>query len=168
MISCILGGFGDNRNVQAASNDCSNISERNSLFSNPVKPSPRSSLLKCQPKKIGSIESVHSGPAIEPVAHICRNAFFTCNPDESWNEAVIAVAVDGWRKTHHRYTHSPRRHRGCCFFRCNTGKVGGGGCRHAFLGRKATWRNERSPRGDDQGAIRAGERSAESFNGASR
>ena len=96
MISCLLGCFGHNRNVQASSDDFSNLSERNSLFSNPVKPSPRRSLLKCKPKKMGSIESVHSGPAIASVAYIRRNALFTCNADETWNETVIAVTVDGW------------------------------------------------------------------------
>ncbi len=34
-----------------------------------------------------------------------------------------------------------------------------------FFGRKATWRNERDTGGDNQGAVRAGERGAESLDG---
>jgi len=61
-----------------------------------VKPGPRRGLLKCKPEKVGRIESVHSGPAIQSVAYIRRNALFIRNSDESRNEAVIAVTVDRW------------------------------------------------------------------------
>jgi len=78
------------------SDDFSNISERNSLFNNPVKPSPRSSLFKCKPKKMSSIQSVHSVPAIDSVAYIRRNNFSRAIVHESRNEVMIAVTVDGW------------------------------------------------------------------------
>jgi len=96
MLDCFLGRFGDNRNVQALADDFSDISKCDALFGNCVIPSPRSGLLECKPKKMGGIESVHGAPAITPVAHIRRNALFTRNADETWNEAMIAVAVDGW------------------------------------------------------------------------
>lgn len=41
-----------------------------------------------------SIESVHSAPAISPVAYIRRNALLTCKVDEYRYEAVIPLAMD--------------------------------------------------------------------------
>ena len=52
-----------------------------------------------RPVKTDSIEPVHRGPAIEPVADIHRNALLTPEIDEARNKAVIAVAMDRWRKT---------------------------------------------------------------------
>jgi cupin len=43
----------------------SNLSERDALLSDPMKPRLRSRLLKCKPIKMGGIESVYSGPAIQ-------------------------------------------------------------------------------------------------------
>ena len=45
-------------------------------------------------------------------------------------------------------------------------KLGGVESRRDVLGRQAARRNERGPRGDDQGAVGAGERGAESLDGA--
>ena len=70
MVDCFLGGFGHDRHVKAFSDDVGNFSERNALVSNPVKRSSRGSLLKYQPEKVGSIEAMHGGPAIESVAYI--------------------------------------------------------------------------------------------------
>src|SRR5258708_11068088 len=97
MISCLFGRFAYNRNVQLFSNDFRNISERNSLFSNPVIPGSRGTLLNREPVEMTGIEAVHGGPTIEPCAYIRRNALFTCDVDEHWDEAVIAGPLDvGW------------------------------------------------------------------------
>jgi len=58
-------GFGCKRNVQAFSNDFSNISGRNPFFSSRVKPlKARGSFLKCKPVNQGSIELARSGASV--------------------------------------------------------------------------------------------------------
>jgi hypothetical protein len=54
----------------------------------------RSALFETEPVHNGGIEPVYARPAVEPVAHMRRNTFFTRGADEDWNEAVIAIAVD--------------------------------------------------------------------------
>jgi len=51
--------------------DSGNLTERNALFSNPVKSSLGSrGLLNCKPKQMGSINSVHRRPAIQSLAFV--------------------------------------------------------------------------------------------------
>src|SRR5580704_13662074 len=128
-----------------------------------MKPGPRRSLLQCKLEEMGGIESVYRRPAIESVADIRRDALFTCNADQQWNEAVIAVTVDRWWQTYHGHAHATRRHRSGCLFRSYAGN--GTGCGHIFFGSEAATRKKPGPRGDDQGAVRASERRAESLNG---
>src|SRR5205807_6441295 len=118
-----------------------------------------------EPVEMGSIEPVHRGPAVEPVTHIRRNALFTRDLDETRNEAVITVAMDRWGEAHHRHAHATRRHRSCCLFRSYARNRGGAGSGYIFFDREATRREEPGPGGDDQGAVRADERGAESFDG---
>jgi hypothetical protein len=59
-----------------------------------VIPAARGTLLECEPIEMRSIESVHSAPAISPVAYIRRNALLTCKVDEYRYEAVIPLAMD--------------------------------------------------------------------------
>ena len=49
-------------------------------------------LLEHQPEETGSIEPMHRRPTVESLAHIGRNTLVTCDADEEWNEAMIAVA----------------------------------------------------------------------------
>jgi hypothetical protein len=58
-----------------------------------MKPGLSRSLLKCKPIKMGGIESVPRGPAIESVTYIRGNTLFTCNADEKRNETVIAFSM---------------------------------------------------------------------------
>ena len=50
--------------------------------------------------EMSGIEPVHCGPAVEPIADVCRSSFLTRHINENRHEAVIAVAVDGWWKPH--------------------------------------------------------------------
>jgi hypothetical protein len=43
---------------------------------------------------MSSIEPVHAGPAIEPVAYIRGHALLASDVDESRNESVVAVTAD--------------------------------------------------------------------------
>jgi len=102
MVGCLLGGLGDDRHVQVPADYIGDFSNRHALVGDPVKPGSRGTLLKRQPEEMGSIEPVHRGPAVEPITHIGRNALFTCDADESRDEAVIAVAMYRRRQAHDR------------------------------------------------------------------
>jgi len=94
-----------------AADHFSNLSERNAHFGDAVKPSPCSrSFFQCKPEQMGSIESMHRRPAIESVGLIRGHALFARNPDESWNEAVIAIPMDRWWKAYHRNARATLRH----------------------------------------------------------
>ena len=58
-----------------------------------------------------SIEPVHSGPAVEPVAYIRGNAVFPCDANQARHKAAIAVAVDRRRKPQNRCPDSMCRQR---------------------------------------------------------
>ena len=109
---------------------------------------------------MSSIEPVHRGPAIEPVPYKCGNALFLCDADQAWDKAVIALAVDRWRKPQHRCPDSVCPQPKCRLLRL---------AREVwivcilFCCERALALSEQGPGGDDQGAIRARERGAESL-----
>ena len=82
MVGCLLGGLGDDRHLQAAADCVSDVSKRHALFGDRVIPGSRSSLLKRQPVEVGSIEQVHRGPAVEPVADIRRDTLLASYCDQ--------------------------------------------------------------------------------------
>src|SRR5215472_18084798 len=111
MVSCFLGGLGDDRHLQVSANYASDVSNRHALLGDPMKPDSRPTLLERQPEEVRSIEPVHRGPAVEPLADICRDALLTRSGDESRNEGVIAVAVYRRRKAYQRDADSARSQR---------------------------------------------------------
>ena len=104
---------------------------------------------------MSSIEPMHCGPAIEPVAYKCGNALFTCDADQAWHKAVIAVAVDRRGKPQHRCADSACRQRKRRLLRL-AGEAGIG--RVLFCCERALALSEQGPGSDDQRAIRARER----------
>src|SRR5579864_14017 len=110
-----------------------------------------------------SIEPVHRGPAIEPVAYICGNAVFLCDADQAWHKAVITVAMDRWGKPQYRCADSARRQPKCRLLRL-AGEVGI--VCIIFSCERALALSEQGPGSDDKRAIRARERGAESLDGA--
>ena len=70
VVGCLIVGLADDRQVQAAADHATNISERNALVGDPVIPGSCGTPLKRQPKEMGSIKLVHSGSAIESIADI--------------------------------------------------------------------------------------------------
>jgi hypothetical protein len=111
---------------------------------------------------MSSIQPMHGGPALEPVSDVCGNALFTRDADQAWHEAVITVAVDRWREPQHRCADSACRQGKRRLLRV-AGKTGIG--RILFCCERASPLNEQGPRSDDQWAIRARERAAESLDG---
>src|SRR5260370_42523133 len=101
---------------------------------------------------MSSIEPVYRGPAVQPVAYVCRNARLTRDGDEKWNEAVIARAMHRWRKAQHRHAHAARGQRSRCLFRL-AGETGIGSI--LFHGEGALALQEQGPGSDDQGPVRA-------------
>jgi hypothetical protein len=162
MIRCFLAGFADDRYVQVPADDLSDLSSWYALVSDTVIRGSSTTFLKHEPVETSSIEPVHGGPAVEPVAYKCRDSFFTCDADQARYKAVIAATVDGCWKPQHRCPDAACRQRkrrllrlagevgiGCIFFRCE----------------RALTLNEQRPGGDDQRASRARKRAAESLDG---
>ena len=71
MDRCFLRGQGDHWRLQAATNDLSNVPERHSFFGDRLIPCAWLSFLQRESVETGSVEQVHSGPAIASLAHIC-------------------------------------------------------------------------------------------------
>ena len=99
---------------------------------------------------------------VGPVTHIRRNTLLTRDADESWNEAVITFAVDRWGKSQHRCADSACRQRKRCLLRL-AGEAGIG--RVLFCCERALALSEQGPGSDNQRAIRARDRVAESLDG---
>ena len=163
MIGCFLARLADERYVQASSDNFCDFPSRHALVGHAVIPTSSRTLLEHEPVKMSSIQPMHGGSAVEPVSHVCRNALFTCDADQAWHEAMITVAVDRWRKPQHRCADSACRQRTRRLLRL-AGEAGIG--RILFCCERASALNEQGPRSDDQRAIRARERAAESLDGA--
>src|SRR6266550_2595155 len=160
MIGCCLVRLADDRYVQATADCLSDLSSRYALVGDAVIRGSSTTFLNYEPIEMSSIEPVHRGPAIETVPYKCGNAFLTCDADQVWHKAVITGAMDRRRKPQHRGPDSVCRQRKrrllrpagevrivCILFCCE----------------RALALSEQGPGGDDQWAIRARERPAESL-----
>src|SRR5260221_11640937 len=111
---------------------------------------------------MSSIEPMYRGPAVHPVAYVCRNALLACDADDIWNEAVIALAMHRWRKAQHRYVHAAQGQRSHCLFRL-AWETGIGSV--LFRGEGALALQDQCPGSYDQGPVRTHERGAECLDG---
>src|SRR5215472_7550822 len=101
MAGCLLRRLRNHGHVETAADYLSDLTNRSTFVGDAMKRGCRGSLLKNELVEVSSIEAVHCGPAVKPIAHIRRDAFFTPDADESRYEAVIAISMDGWREAHH-------------------------------------------------------------------
>ena len=60
----------DDRHVQAAADDGSNVFQRHALFCDCVVPGSRGELLQSEPIETGDIYYVRSGPAVVTIADV--------------------------------------------------------------------------------------------------
>src|SRR5215471_1736665 len=74
MVGCPLGRLCKHGHVEASADYLRDLSSRSTFVSDTMKGSCRRGLLKNQPVEVSSIEPVHCGPAVKPVAHIRRDA----------------------------------------------------------------------------------------------
>src|SRR5262249_14161350 len=111
VIRGLFGRLADDRHVQAAADDLGDFPERNAFVGNPVirRRSIRT-LLQAKSVEMGGVESVHSGPMVESIAHVRRNALFPRNVDKSGDKTVIPVPMDRRRKAKDRHTNPPPCH----------------------------------------------------------
>src|SRR5437879_13668937 len=93
MVGSLRGSLADDRHVQAAADHAGDVAERHALFGDPMIARFRGTLLKREPVETGSIEPVHRGPAVEPVANLGRVALFLRDPDEVRGDGEIVIAV---------------------------------------------------------------------------
>src|ERR1700722_10440317 len=89
--------------------ELSDLSSRYALVNHTVVPCSDGTFLEHESVEMSSIQPVHRGPAVEPVAYKCGNALFTCDANQAWNKTVITVAVDRWGKPQHRCADSACR-----------------------------------------------------------
>ena len=101
VVRSFLEGLADDRHVQAAADHASDIAERHTLFGGAVIAGASGTFLKHKPEEMGSIEPMHRRPLVEPFAQMGRDTLLACDADEDRNEAVIAIAMYGWRQAHH-------------------------------------------------------------------
>src|SRR5580700_10096010 len=142
--------------------DLSDVSSRHALVGHTVIPSSDGTLLKREAVEMSSIEPMYRGPAVEPITYIRRNTLFTCDANQAWHKAVITVAVDRWGKAQHRCADSACRKRKSRLLRL-AWEAGIG--RIHFCCERALALSEQGPGSEDQRAIRARERAAESLDG---
>src|SRR5260370_36107976 len=101
MGGCRLGRLCNHGQLAAPDDYLSHLSNRSTFAGDSMKGSCRGSLLKNELVEVRSLEPVHCGPAVKPVAHIRRDALFTRDADESRHKAVIAISMDRWRAAQH-------------------------------------------------------------------
>jgi len=147
--------FGFNRKFQTFTNGFGDILERDSLFSHPVIPVPRGTLLQREPKKNCRVQPVYGGPAVFSLADISRNAFFPRHINQKRNETMIPFAVDRRRKPHHGSFHTFRRQFIRDLFR-NPGPRGVWR-RDDIFRRQCAGRNQRGARGNNKRFVDAAE-----------
>ena len=94
VLDCFLGGLAHDRQLQVATDHARDLPERRALFGHAVIAGSGGSSLKRELKEVGSIDTVHGGRAVQPVAHVCRETLLSRDTDEYRNEAVIAIAMD--------------------------------------------------------------------------
>jgi hypothetical protein len=94
MAGCLLARLGHYGNVETPADYLSDLSNRSTFVGDSMKGSCCGGLLKNEPVEASSIEPVHCGPAVKPIAYICRDTLFTCDTDESRYEAMITISMD--------------------------------------------------------------------------
>ena len=111
VVGGLFGRFADQGHIQASRDYRSNVSERHAFIGNSVIGGSGGAFFQREPVDVGSVEAMNGGPAIEPVVDIRGEALFPRDLNKRRNEAVVAVAMDRWRKAQHRYAHITRGHR---------------------------------------------------------
>ncbi len=165
VLACLLGGLGDDWHLQAPADCLSDLSNRHALFGDRVIPGSRfDALLKRQPVEASSIEQMHRGPAVEPVADIRRNTFLPSDSDHVGDEALLDAVVD-LRKAHHRHVHARAASEAAVSSEARGYELETGGAASSSVATRSG-RQQPGPGGDDQGAVRARERGAERLDGA--
>src|ERR1700751_3769189 len=102
MIGCFVARLADHRYVQMPADPITALSSGSALVCHAVISGCSGAFLKREPVEMSRIESMHRGPAVEPVAYKCGNALFPGDADQAWYKAVITGAVDRWGKPQHR------------------------------------------------------------------
>src|SRR5689334_9059150 len=110
VIDRFFGRLTDDRHLQTAADDFGDLPKGYAFFGHAVITGPCSPLFQSKREQMSSIEPVHCGPAVKPLADVCRGSFLTCYIDENRHKAVIAIAVDRWWKPHNRHAHATIRH----------------------------------------------------------
>ena len=68
MVACVLGGDADDRQLQLAADDLSDLPERHALRARSVQSRASRGGLRRQPEQARRIESMHGGPAVGSIA----------------------------------------------------------------------------------------------------
>ena len=100
MLARLFWGFRHYRYSELPPDYAGDISKRHTLVTDAVIPRSRGARLDCESEQMRGIKPVHCCPAVASVTDVRGDAFFARYIDKPRDEAVIAVAVYGRRKSH--------------------------------------------------------------------
>jgi hypothetical protein len=101
MILCLFESLADDRKFQTVTDHRSYRPQGYCFVRHRVIPGYRSALFESTPVDSGSVQPVKGRPAVEPIAHIGRDALLPREVDKERHKAIISIAVHGVRKTDH-------------------------------------------------------------------
>ncbi len=101
MAGRLLGRIADDRQVQAAPDHGGDVSEGHALLGDRVIAAPAGAVFEREPIDTRGVEPMHGGPAVKAFADIGRDTLLARHGDEARDKAVVAMAMDRGRKTHH-------------------------------------------------------------------
>jgi hypothetical protein len=117
MVGGLFGRLTDHRHIQVSADYARDVADRHTFVGDRMIVGSGGSLFQHEPVQNGSVEHVHSGPAVESIANLRRNALLARHIDNTRDETmIIAVAVD-LRKAHQRNRHASRHYLSCCLLR---------------------------------------------------
>ena len=89
----VLGGDGDDRELEMPSDDLGDVADRHALLGDRVQRRSRRGLFEPETEEARRIEPVHGGPAVAAVADVAGDALLAGDADQGRDEAVVPVAV---------------------------------------------------------------------------
>ena len=144
-----LGRFGHDGHAEPAADHLRNRLERHAFLGDRVIVVCGCALLEREPVDARGVKRCAAGPAVAAIADIGRHAFLAREVDQDRNEAVVALAMGGRRKTNHGGADAGPRQRRSIPTR------GGKRCGLVVLGGEASRRQQRDAGGDEQGRLGA-------------
>lgn len=102
----LLPRHADNRHAELHADGFGNLPERKAFFGHRMVASAARATFQRQPERTRRIMAVHRRPTVAAIADVRRHAMLTGKRNHAGHEAVVAFAMNRWRKPHHRHRHT--------------------------------------------------------------